>query len=61
MDLPRLYTLREVAVLLRVPLATVRYWVNTGRIESVRPAKHRLIEEPTLRQFVRSRKKESTT
>lgn len=54
---PRLYTLREVAVVARVSLATVRYWVNTGRLASVRPAKHRLVEAGILGTFLSQRNK----
>jgi excisionase family DNA binding protein len=52
------YTLQEVAQLCRVSLATVRYWVHTSRIESVRPARHRLVPQPALARFMEKRRRE---
>lgn len=52
-----MYTLQEVAELCRAPLATVRYWVHTKRIESVRPARHRLVSEPELARFLEQRRR----
>jgi excisionase family DNA binding protein len=53
----RLYTLREVAMLCRASLATVRYWVHTRRLESVRPGKQRLVTAEALSRFVNRHKR----
>jgi excisionase family DNA binding protein len=55
----RLYTLREVAAQMRVSLSTVRYWVHTHRLGSVRPARHRLVPAHELAAFIEQRRRES--
>jgi excisionase family DNA binding protein len=52
----RLYTLDEVADVCRVSLATVRYWVHSKRIESVRPGRRRMVTEAALAAFISRRK-----
>jgi len=45
--------LREVAQELGTSIHTVRHWVKTGRLPSIRPAKYRLVEREKLREFMR--------
>lgn len=45
--------LRQVAQELDTSIHTVRYWVKTGRLASVKPARYRLVERSELRAFMR--------
>jgi excisionase family DNA binding protein len=45
-------TLREVATQLNVSLHNVRHWVRDGRLASTRPARHRLVTQEDLRDFL---------
>ncbi|MBI2894487.1 MAG: helix-turn-helix domain-containing protein [Deltaproteobacteria bacterium] len=44
--------LPEVAAILRAPLSSVRYWVATRRLKSVRPARRRLVRRKDLEEFL---------
>jgi excisionase family DNA binding protein len=44
--------LQEVADELRTSLSTVRYWIATGKLPSVRPGRHRLVRRRDLDAFV---------
>jgi excisionase family DNA binding protein len=44
-------------MLCRASLATVRYWVHTRRLESVRPGKQRLVTAEALSRFVNRHKR----
>lgn len=42
----------EVATIARVSVATVRWWLHTGRLHSVRPGRRRLIARRDLDLFL---------
>lgn len=42
----------EVAALCRASPETVRFWIKTGRLRSVRPGRRRLIARAELRRFL---------
>jgi len=41
-------TLQEAADLLRVPVATIRYWRTVGKIKVVKPGRHPLVLQQQL-------------
>ena len=43
----------EIAELYRVPRSSVRYWISTGKLASIRPGKRRLVRREDLDRFVR--------
>jgi excisionase family DNA binding protein len=43
----------EVARMCRTPASSVRYWLCTGRLASVKPGKRRLIRRDDLERFLR--------
>jgi excisionase family DNA binding protein len=47
-----LLLLSEVADLCRVPVGTVRHWIRTGRLASLRPGRKRLIRREDLSRFL---------
>lgn len=47
-----LLLLEEVAARARVSISTVRHWIATGKLESVRPGRRRLIRAADLRDFL---------
>jgi excisionase family DNA binding protein len=51
-DLPRLLTIPEVASVARAPITSVRGWLATGRLQSVRPGRRRLIPRDALERFL---------
>lgn len=46
--------LEEVAAYTRAPLSSVRYWITTGRLESVRPGRRRMVTIRALLAFLES-------
>lgn len=46
--------LSEVSEYTRAPLSTVRHWIATGRLPSVRLGKHRLVRREDLDAFIES-------
>ncbi|HEY0711389.1 MAG TPA: helix-turn-helix domain-containing protein [Polyangia bacterium] len=44
----------EVARICRVPVSTVRHWVATGLLSSIRPARRRLVRRSELQRFLAS-------
>ena len=44
--------LEEVARECRAPLASVRHWIATGRLPSIRPGRRRLVSRADLDQFL---------
>jgi excisionase family DNA binding protein len=48
-----LLTLPEVAQRVRVSVSTVRHWIRTGTLPSVRPARRRLVPRDAVEAFVR--------
>lgn len=43
--------IEEVAADFRVPISTVRHWIATGKLRSVRPGRRRLIRDDDLKRF----------
>lgn len=50
--IPKLLTIEEVAEVTRTPLSSVRSWVYSGRLTTIKPGRHRLVMEEALRQFL---------
>jgi excisionase family DNA binding protein len=46
--------LEEVAEETRTPLSTVRHWIATGKLASVRPGRRRLVRRIDLEAFLAS-------
>ncbi len=44
--------LPEVAQIARAPLASVRYWVQTGKLRALRPGKRVLVLRSDLEKFL---------
>jgi excisionase family DNA binding protein len=44
--------LDEVARECRAPIASVRYWIASGRLRSVRPGRRRLVSREELDRFL---------
>lgn len=44
--------LDEVARECRAPIASVRYWIASGRLRSVRPGRRRLVSREDLDRFL---------
>ncbi len=52
MPLPRLLSLAEVARATHAPVSSVRYWVYSGRLRSVKAGRRRLVAEDDLTRFL---------
>jgi len=51
--MPKLYLLlNEIAEETRTPLSTVRHWIATGKLPSVRPGRRRLVRRVDLDAFL---------
>jgi excisionase family DNA binding protein len=48
----RLLLLTEVAQITRAPVSTVRFWVATGKLQSIRPGRRRLVRSSDLACFL---------
>jgi excisionase family DNA binding protein len=46
--------LDEVAHECRAPIASVRYWIASGRLRSVRPGRRRLVSREELDRFLQA-------
>jgi excisionase family DNA binding protein len=46
------YLLSEAADIARTTTSTVRWWIQTGRLKSVKPGRRRLIAESALLDFL---------
>lgn len=44
--------LEEVAALVRVKLSCVRYWISTGKLESLRPGRRVMVRRGALDKFL---------
>jgi excisionase family DNA binding protein len=44
--------LEEVARECRAPVASVRYWIASGRLRSIRPGRRRLVSRDELDRFL---------
>ena len=42
----------EIAHMCRVPASSVRYWLCTGKLASIRPGKRRLVRRDDLIRFL---------
>ena len=49
-----LLLLEEVARECRAPLSSVRHWIRTGRLQSIRPGRRRLVRRGELERFLAS-------
>jgi excisionase family DNA binding protein len=49
---PDLLQLEEVAQLARASVSTVRHWIRSGRLRSVRPGRRRLVPRADLDAFL---------
>jgi excisionase family DNA binding protein len=47
--------LKEIAEETRTPLSTVRHWIATGKLPSVRPGRRRLVKRADLEAFLAPR------
>lgn len=47
-----LLQLEEVAKLARVSVSSVRHWIKTGRLASIRPGRRRLVWRDELTRFL---------
>jgi excisionase family DNA binding protein len=47
--------LKEIAEETRTPLSTVRHWIATGKLPSVRPGRRRLVKRADLDAFLAPR------
>jgi excisionase family DNA binding protein len=47
-----LLLLEEVARECRAPLASVRHWIASGRLRSIRPGRRRLVRREDLDRFL---------
>jgi excisionase family DNA binding protein len=44
----------EIARLCRVPASSVRHWLSTGKLASVRPGRRRLVRRDDLDRFLQA-------
>jgi len=49
-----LLQLTEVARLARVSVSSVRFWIKSGKLESIRPGKRRLVRRAEFERFLAS-------
>jgi excisionase family DNA binding protein len=49
---PQLLLIPEVADLARVSIATVRYWIASGRLPSLRPGRRVMVRVAALQKFL---------
>lgn len=47
-----LLRLEEVARIARVSISSVRHWIKTGRLPSIRPGRRRLVQRSALDSFL---------
>ena len=50
----KLYLLSEVADRTRTTIGTVRHWIRTGRLKTLKPGRRRLVPARELERFLRS-------
>lgn len=55
-DYRRFLTIEECAQEARVSVSTVRYWVQLGKLASLRPGRRRLIERIEFERFLNAGK-----
>lgn len=48
----KLLKVEEVAEIARTSPSTVRYWISTGKLKSIRPGRRRLVEDRELKRFL---------
>jgi excisionase family DNA binding protein len=53
--------LDEVACECRAPVASVRCWIASGRLRSIRPGRRRLVSRDDLDRFLTSAREPSAT
>lgn len=52
--IPRLLTVAEVAKIARAPRSSVQYWIYSGRLQSRRVGRRRLVTEDELCDFLQT-------
>lgn len=55
MDAKKFLLIDEVAELCRTSPSTVRFWIQSGRLRSLRPGRRRLIAATELQRFLEGR------
>jgi len=50
--LPRFLTIAEVADVMRASISSVRAWVASGRLNTTRPGRRRLVPRTELQRFI---------
>ena len=55
-DTEDLLLVEEVAILCRASPETVRFWIRTGRLRSIRPARRRLIARAEVVRFLEGKR-----
>lgn len=55
----RFLTLDECAAEARVSLSSVRHWLRTGKLRSVRPGRRRLVERSEFERFLAANAKKA--
>jgi excisionase family DNA binding protein len=51
-EVPSLFTVEEVAEAARVSVSTVRHWIVTGKLATVRPGKRRMVRGEELEKLL---------
>lgn len=60
-DRQRFMLIAEVAREARVSISSVRHWLRTGKLTSIRPARRRLIARDEFERFMRGLEEASKT
>jgi excisionase family DNA binding protein len=55
-DQDDLLLIEEVAAICRASPSTVRFWIKTGKLRSIRPGRRRLIARSELRRLLSGRR-----
>lgn len=49
----RLYTLEEVANIFKVPVRSIYYYIQTGKLDAVKVGKHWRVPESAVKDFIK--------
>jgi excisionase family DNA binding protein len=52
MTIPRLLTVEQIAAATSSPVSSVRSWIYSGRLRSLKVGRRRLVAEPALEAFL---------
>jgi excisionase family DNA binding protein len=53
--------LEEVAEIVRVPVSCVRFWIRTGKLQSLKPGRRVLVRRTTLDKFLSDSERNGNT